>query len=122
MVYILDRNTATRVGRPPSIADENVGTPMVQPGPGCPATFVAMLTFWGGIAGIQGRMVPRLFGPVAKTLSNDQRAAAAGAFVAELDVVFQHREQTNAALSLSLGSSAAGMLITGEKMLYLGTV
>lgn len=90
-VYVLDRSNALRLGRPPAIQDHDIDTPM--PSDDNPPALVALVRFWVETGRVQGKICNTLYGPAARSLTYDARAANAEAFADELDQIHKRRQK-----------------------------
>ena len=87
--YVLDRSNALRLGRPPAIQDRDIDSPMLSDEN--PPALIELVKFCVDAGCVQGKICNTLYGPAAKSLSSEARAATAEAFANELDQIHQRR-------------------------------
>lgn len=98
-IYIYDRTTALRVGRPPSIPEYDVSTecldqptrfPDYEPG------VIHLHRFWAHLSDVQGAISSKLYSPVGLRQSSEQRTRLVKALVVKLQSAWSHRKQVSA--------------------------
>lgn len=97
-IYIYDRTTALRVGRPPSIPEYDVSTECLdQPGrlPNFEPAVVHLHRFWAHLSDVQGAISAKLYSPVGLRQSPEQRTRLVRALVLKLQSAWRHRKQVS---------------------------
>ncbi|KAJ9635110.1 hypothetical protein H2199_008596 [Coniosporium tulheliwenetii] len=103
------------------IQDRDIDSPMLSDEN--PPALVALVKFWVDTGCVQGKICNSLYGPAAKSLSSDARAATAEAFADELDQIHQRRLKTNAAMfGRQASTPAAELLVSGESVRHFGAL
>ncbi|KAF2156893.1 hypothetical protein K461DRAFT_289264 [Myriangium duriaei CBS 260.36] len=124
-IYVLDRNTSLRLGRAPALQDYDIDTPMLTSDKLYPSEVVTMVSFWVGCAGIQGKMCAQLYGPLASSLTWDERACTAERLADELKHL--HHEMDKSMRNCPLpnrekSTSAEELLIQGQNIMVCSTL
>lgn len=97
-VYIYDRSTALRVGRPPSIPEYDIATEGLDIArlPRYAPAVIHLHQFWAHVAHVHGELSSRLYSPVGVQQKPEQRMHLVRALAAKLQSAWTRRTQVGA--------------------------
>lgn len=96
-VYIYDRNTALRLGRPPSIPEYDVSTDFLETErfPEYEPAVIHLHQYWAYVADVQGAISQKLYSPVGSRQSLGQRGRLVKALATKLQSAWARRLAVN---------------------------
>lgn len=97
-VYIYDRNTSLRVGRPPSIPEYDVSTECLDPSrlSHYEPAVIYLHRFWAYVADVHGAISQKLYSPVGSRQTFEQRTRLVKTLAAKLQSAWIERRQVSA--------------------------
>lgn len=128
-VYIYDRNTALRLGRPPSIPEYDVSTECLDPSrfPNYHSAVTYLHQYWAHVADVQGAISQKLYSPAGIRQSVDQRTRLVRVLAAKLQAAWIRRQQVNSEVEtlhsgLGPNSFTAQCIRVGDEIMYYSTL
>lgn len=123
-IYIYDRTTALRIGRPPSIPEYDVSTECLDQTSrfsNYEPAVVHLHRFWAHISDVQGAVSSKLYSPVGLKQKPEQRTRLVRALVLKLEAAWKHRRLVGTANVKASVDISDEIQVDGEiKKLYAG--